>query len=34
MNIPEEKTILLTVRDLEPRMGLENLYGDFPPNEG
>jgi len=25
LNIPEEKTILFTVRDLEPRMGLENL---------
>ena len=25
LNIPEEKTVLFTVRDLEPRMGLENL---------
>jgi glycosyltransferase involved in cell wall biosynthesis len=25
LNIPEEKMILFTVRDLEPRMGLENL---------
>jgi len=25
LNIPKEKMILLTVRDLEPRMGLENL---------
>lgn len=25
LNVPEEKMILFTVRDLEPRMGLENL---------
>lgn len=25
LNIPEEKRVLFTVRDLEPRMGLENL---------
>ncbi len=25
LNIPEDKMVLLTVRDLEPRMGLENL---------
>jgi len=29
LNIPEEKMILLTVRDLEPRMGLENLICAF-----
>ena len=29
LNIPEEKMVLLTVRDLEPRMGLENLVCAF-----
>jgi len=29
LNIPEEKMVLLTVRDLEPRMGLENLVRAF-----
>lgn len=29
LNIPQEKTILFTVRDLEPRMGLENLICAF-----
>jgi glycosyltransferase involved in cell wall biosynthesis len=29
LNIPEDKIILLTIRDLEPRMGLENLLHAF-----
>ena len=29
LSIPKEKTILFTVRDLEPRMGLENLIYAF-----
>ena len=29
LSIPEERMILLTVRDLEPRMGLENLIYAF-----
>lgn len=29
LNIPQEKTVLFTVRDMEPRMGLENLLYAF-----